>query len=110
MAIGFPAYHEEAFQIPPTLPPAIIWQALQHMGWSGSGTPDGMQFRVSSSVSWGSWGESIVVLRVAADRLQVRSECAMPTQVFDWGRNENNVKRFFATLVAIAQGQQPPTW
>lgn len=108
MAIGFPAYHQEDFQIPPNLPPAVIWQALQHMGWSGSGTPDGMVFRVSASLSFGSWGESITVTRVAADRLTVRSECTMPTQVFDWGRNEGNVKKFLATLVAIAQGQPPP--
>lgn len=110
MAIGFPAYHQEDFMIPPTLPPAVIWQALQHMRWTGSGTPDGLRFTMSSGMSFGSWGENITVLRVAADRITVRSECSFPTQVFDWGRNENNVKRFFAVLVAIAQGQMPPTF
>jgi len=94
--------------IPATLPPGVIWQALQTMGWSGTGTPDGAQFRVSASLSFGSWGENITVTRLAADRLQVRSECSMPTQVFDWGRNEKNVKQFFATLVALASGQPPP--
>ncbi|MBL8685711.1 MAG: hypothetical protein JNK05_41425 [Myxococcales bacterium] len=108
MAVGFPANHQEEFMIPPTLHPGVIWQALQTMGWTGSGTPDGSQFRVSSSMSFGSWGENITVFRVAPDRIQVRSECAMPTQVFDWGRNEQNVKRFFATLVALASGQPPP--
>jgi DNA segregation ATPase FtsK/SpoIIIE-like protein len=108
MAFGFPAYHQEDFMIPATLPPAVLWQALQAMGWNGYGTPDGLQFRVQSALSFGSWGENITVLRVAPDRIQVRSECVLPTQVFDWGRNEQNVKRFFATLVAIAQGQPPP--
>jgi len=110
MAFGFPAYHDEVFQIPPTLPPQLIWQALQHMGWSGLGTPDGTPFRVSSDASWISWGEDITVIRVAADRLHVRSQCRMSTQIFDWGRNKTNVKRFFATLVALAQGQPPPVW
>ena len=110
MAFGFPAHHQEDFQIPANLPPAIIWQALQYMGWSGAGTPDGAQFRVSTGFSWWSWGENVTVFRVAADRISVRSECAMPTQMFDWGRNEANVRKFFATLAAIAQGQPPPRW
>jgi hypothetical protein len=110
MAIGIPPGHEQTFQVPPTLQPAVIWQALQSMGWSGAGSPDGMQFRVSAGLSFGSWGENITVIRVAADRLRVRSESSMPLQMFDWGRNEANVTRFFATLVAIAQGQPPPRW
>lgn len=108
MAIGFPANHQEDFMVPANLPPGVIWQALQVMGWTGTGSPDGTQFRVSTGMSFGSWGENITVVRVAADRITVRSECSMPTQVFDWGRNESNVKKFFATLVAIAQGQPPP--
>jgi hypothetical protein len=108
MAIGFPAYHQEDFQVPPSLHPNTIWQSLQTMGWTGSGSPDGMHFRVSSGMSFGSWGENITVQRVAADRITVRSECSFPTQVFDWGRNEQNVKRFLMTLVALAQGQPPP--
>jgi hypothetical protein len=110
MAIGIPAYHQEDFMIPPTLPPEVIWQALQHMRWTGSGSPDGLHFRVSAGLSFGSWGENITVSRIAPDRITVRSESSFPTQVIDWGRNENNVKRFFATLVALAQGQAPPVF
>ncbi|MDP3275424.1 MAG: hypothetical protein Q8Q09_09540 [Deltaproteobacteria bacterium] len=108
MGMGFPASYQEDFMVPPTLHPNVIWQTLQMLGWAGAGTPDGLHFTGSVSMSFGSWGEKLTIVRVAPDRLTVRSECSMPTQVFDWGKNDKNVRQFYMALIAVSQGQPIP--
>lgn len=108
MAIGIPAYHQQELVIPYALQPAALWQTMQALGWNPTGTPDGLRFQGSSSPSWGSFGERLTVTRVAADRLSIRSECVMPTQVLDFGKNEKNVLHFIASLQALAQGLPLP--
>lgn len=45
-----------------------------------------------------SWGEDIL-LRVSPEGVvYVESRCATFTQCFDWGKNRENVERFFAQV------------
>ena len=55
----------------------------------------GVCFQVKHGMSFTSWGENITVALSPAGTDQtsvlVRSECALPTQIFDWGKNRKNV-------------------
>jgi hypothetical protein len=54
-----------------------------------------------SNVSMRSWSEHITIRVVdKSDECTVRfkSVCAMPTQVFDWGKNRKNAQEFFRKL------------
>lgn len=55
----------------------------------------GVWFRFHHGMSFTSYGEKITVtltpLAQNATRVEVHSECGMPTQVIDWGKNKQNV-------------------
>ena len=66
-----------------------------------SETPDGdgFCFRFHHGVSFSSWGEKITVT-VTPDELDtvtvtVKSECAVPVQILDFGKNVQNVRGIF---------------
>jgi len=44
-----------------------------------------------------SWSEKIHIY-VADNQIDIVSECAMPTQIMDWGKNKRNVKKFVQNL------------
>jgi len=71
---------------------------------SESITPMGATFYLQHGVSFSSWGESISVNIVALDRQTLRvdvySECDMPTQIVDWGKNRENVDKIFQYVFA----------
>ena len=58
----------------------------------GSG---GAVFKMSHGVSFSSWGEDITVHLAIFDAqrtlVEFESKCAMPTQLFDLGKNKKNV-------------------
>lgn len=58
-------------------------------------TPDGVWYRFHHGTSFTSWGEKITVtlIRMSSDRttVTIHSECGMPTQIIDWGKNAQNV-------------------
>lgn len=58
-------------------------------------TPSGMWYKLYHGTSMSSWGENITVdlMPVGANVTQVhiRSECDMPTQIIDWGKNKEMV-------------------
>lgn len=57
-------------------------------------SPTGVWFRFHHGVSFTSWGEKITItltpLSPNMTRVDVHSECGLPTQVIDWGKNEQN--------------------
>jgi hypothetical protein len=79
-------------------------QALNIEMKSENYTPGGLWFRFHHGVSFSSWGEKItitvVVLQGGITQVTVHSECGMPTQVFDWGKNSSNVTAIFNQLEA----------
>jgi hypothetical protein len=102
MAFGFPAYHEEEVDYDVSrgeLMDAAL-AALEELGWKGR---ESGRWRISSStgVSLWSWGETIIIHVTRDSTLHIRSECALPTQCLDWGRNQSVVRRFLARLDAV---------
>jgi hypothetical protein len=43
-------------------------------------------------ISFRSWGERISIV-LDGDELRITSTCRFPLQVFDWGKNQQNVQR-----------------
>lgn len=62
----------------------------------------GPQFaRLRCGLNWWSFGEDIEVHASDVNDallIDVRSSCAFPTQIEDWGKNRKNVRRLFETL------------
>jgi hypothetical protein len=62
--------------------------------------PDAGSIRARVGFSFRSWGENISVHVDDTGTVQVTSECSMPTQLVDYGKNKSNVTRFLAGLSA----------
>ena len=63
---------------------------------------NGLMFLLSHSISFSSWGETIKVYLIAQGNqtvVDVYSECALPTQIVDWGKNKENVAKVFGYLM-----------
>lgn len=98
MAFGFPAHHEEELTVPTAIGGEGLLAALSGLGWTGAATPDGSTWRGSTGMSLSSWGERIVIRWTSGTTVHVRSECVLPTQCIDWGRNRRNVERLREAL------------
>lgn len=62
---------------------------------------DGAEIVAVSNASFRSWSEHITIRLVDKSEectVRFRSVCAMPTQVFDWGKNRKNALDFFRKL------------
>lgn len=85
-------------------------------------SPTGVWYRFHHGVSFTSWGEKITITLTPmgnmATQVNIHSECGMPTQIIDWGKNkqvvcniyeylEANVGRYPAGAPQV-QGAQPP--
>jgi hypothetical protein len=100
MAIGLPAYHEERTRYDGCTDGELmnaIEIALRRLKWNGQQT-ERWAWSGYTGFSFFSWGERIRVVVRGEGRVLVRSECALPTQWIDWGRNEANVERFLRAL------------
>ena len=51
------------------------------------------------------WGENIYIDFLREGALRIRSECALASQLFDWGKNRNNITRFLETFETILRIQ-----
>lgn len=100
------AKYEEKMTIP--FAAADVWRRAievinQLPGVTGVHTQPGL-LSASVHVNWRSWGENVTV-RVDEARggtlVRIRSECAFPPQIFDWGKNKKNVSQ-------IRLGLEPP--
>ena len=64
------------------------------------------------SASFISWGETIRVWMTPSLKgtfINILSECAMPTQIVDWGRNHDNIMEFVRAFYYFLQfSPQPP--
>lgn len=57
-----------------------------------------------------SWGEKITVHVDGYNQVSMLSQCLLPTQLIDWGKNKRNVNRFFGHLTALLQPPQLPPY
>ena len=59
----------------------------------------GACFKYHRGVSFTSWGENITVtllmLQPGVTQVNVHSECSLPTQIIDWGHNDQNTNGIF---------------
>lgn len=70
-------------------------------------SPTGVWFRFHHGMSWVSYGEKITItltpLSATNVLVQIHSECGMPTQVIDWGKNRSVVNNIYNQLmIALA--------
>lgn len=68
--------------------------------------PDGFGgaiFELIHSISFSSWGENITIhFSIYNDTqtlVEIKSECTLPTQVVDWGKNKKNVTAIMSYLL-----------
>ena len=59
---------------------------------------DGGLIRAKSRLSFWSWTEKIDVKIEDNGTVRMKSECSLPTQIIDWGKNKRNVRKFFSYL------------
>ena len=66
---------------------------------------NGMKFCFRNDVNFSSWGENIDVdvfyLSETSSQVIIKSECAMPTQIVDWGKNKQNVNKLYNQLASV---------
>ncbi len=73
--------------------------------------PNGVWFRIHHGTTFTSWGEKITVTLTdlgGATAVDILSECGMPTQVVDWGKNASNVRVLFDYRSARVAAQSCP--
>lgn len=102
------ASYEETMTVP--IAAADVWQRAfevlrNQQGAAGSMTTSHPGVLCASfKTTWRSWGEKVTV-HVDQDSdgtlVRIRSACAFPLQVIDWGVNRRNVQR-------IRAGLEPP--
>lgn len=67
-------------------------------------SPTGVWYRLHHGVSFTSWGEKITItltpLGPMSTQVVIHSECGMPTQVIDWGKNKQIVRNVYEYLAA----------
>jgi hypothetical protein len=74
-----------------------IRDALMEQGWEiERDDPDGMAARTKPS--WRSWGE-IIKIELDDGGAKVSSECSLPTQSIDYGKNKINVQKLVDALI-----------
>jgi hypothetical protein len=82
---------------------AAVKSALEQLGWSYT-APSGGEFLASVPFSGWTWGEEFKVRILPGGVVEAESKCVtvrLP-QVFDFGRNRQNVERFFARVERAA--------
>lgn len=77
-------------------------------------TPTGVWFRVHHGASFSSWGEKVTVtltpMNPRQTKVNIFSECGMPTQIVDYGKNRKVVNYLFDFIMRPGYGQPiPPT-
>jgi hypothetical protein len=98
MAFGFPAYHTDDFRarLPEHKLRELAYAALSALGWVVE--EDRFEVRAKTSMSFWSWGERVTITTLPDGGLSITSRCALPTQCFDWGKNQKNVMRVLDAL------------
>lgn len=89
--------------LPPPEAEAAVYQAFLNAGLSSVSGGWG-RMRGSMPMSWASWGERVqawISHGPYGAVVQLRSECVLPTQIIDWGRNRNNLERLTGALRSL---------
>ena len=111
MPFGFPPRFTESrtFHLSEDELLVAVKSTFESLGW-GYTVPSGNEFHTHISMSGWSWGEALTAKLLPDGVIQVESKCHGPRpQIVDFGKNKQNVERFFAQLKhRIAQGPDSP--
>jgi hypothetical protein len=72
-----------------------VARALSALEWTAYGNWSGREFVAEVGANFWSWGEFIRVKIDPDGTVRIESKCRLPTQCFDWGKNQRNVDTFF---------------
>lgn len=101
MAIGFPAKHQEVFEWDHE--EEFLWEmvekSLEALKW-GITSQRGDMIYAKTPTGSVTLGERIII-QVAHPKVAIRSECFVPTQIVDFGKNKKNVAVFQEVMDAI---------
>lgn len=82
----------------------LYLSALKSLGFvivdEGTSSDNGI-ITARAKMTLKSWGENIVVTQMGNNQIEVQSSCRLSTQVFDWGKNESNVKKIISALKSL---------
>lgn len=97
MAFGFPAAYAMQSDLTSSRHVAreAVVYAFELLEWHHEIT-DADNFRAQVPISGSSWGENFTVSLETPGVAIIRSVCRYPLQLFDWGKNRQNVDRFLA--------------
>ena len=103
MAFGFPARFRRdcRFNLSQHELLSDVGRALDVLGWTHQRV-SASAFKAHINASLYSWGEELLVEIAPDGTVTTESKCALTTQCFDWGKNRENVERFFARLKQTA--------
>jgi hypothetical protein len=96
---GMPARFKDTYEsaLPPHGTRRVIVQTFEELGWPFSETESGAMSAILGA-NMSSWGEVVTVEVMHDGLIAVESACRVPFQVFDWGKNRQNVREFICRL------------
>ncbi len=100
MAFGLPAEHTLHFSAgsnPSVDLRGAVRASLHALGWTIRQETN-QTIAASATVSLFSWGEKITIHFLPNGSVSVTSACAFPLQIFDWGKNKQNVDRLMHAI------------
>lgn len=81
-----------------------FWGVFNFQFHGESTVSNGAWFRFATSANLSTWGEKIdIYLSAAGETLtnvNIKSECSMPTQIIDWGKNQENVNKIYMYIAS----------
>ena len=80
-----------------------VRNALMRCGWAITADNPPYGICASVSISFLSWGENIEI-HFYQECFSVQSASVMPLQIFDWGKNNSNLRKFAAAYNASCAG------
>ena len=100
MAFGIPAYHTEIITNSSNYSISNLVEMLNDNAKNQLDSGSNPSFMVDNFVAdtiyvkskanlW-SWGEKIEI-KLIGNSINITSKCALPTQIFDWGKNKQNI-------------------
>ena len=97
--IGFPARSGELYECASGSSEAarMVAKTFEELGWEHTITEEGV-FRTRIGISLLSYGEVFTVEILEHGLIRAASRCIWPMQLFDWGKNRSNVRKFLDHL------------
>ena len=98
MTFGFPAYYTEHFETDANIDlRTAVRETFVSLSWK---IKEETAEAISATVSVGvrSYGETVTIHFISPQSISVKSQCSIPTQCFDFGKNKANVSAFLTAL------------